>query len=62
MEKRMDRKLQVIVGRTLRLTEAGYSVAEIAKEVNVSESDVRTYLDIIDRVKRMKGNPEENES
>ena len=55
MKTRMGLRIREMqVGRTKLMSEAGYSVAEIAEELKIDESTVRGYMAVIEKAERNK--------
>lgn len=52
MDKTADKKVQVLVGKINRLLNAGFPVWEIAKFLDLPESTVRKYKQIIDEANK----------
>ena len=54
-----NRKLELAIGKTKRMFEVGYSVTEIAAALDLPESTVRSYKEIIDKAELNRRNAEE---
>ena len=48
-QKKAERKMALMIGRTKDLRDKGLSAAEIAEKLQISESTVRSYMNVIDQ-------------